>query len=88
MGRESGSEGGRERGCGGRVEQGERRTEWGRESVYRKRSSRKSFPPPQKKNAPPKGKIPQRDISFFVISNIVEDSHFPAGLQVVKTAFK
>lgn len=45
-------------------------------------------PPPQKKNAPPKGKIPQRDISFFVISNIVEDSHFPAGLQVVKTAFK
>lgn len=44
--------------------------------------------PPPKKNAPPKGKIPQRDISFFVISNIVEDSHFPAGLQVVKTAFK
>ena len=44
--------------------------------------------PPPKKNAPPKGKIPQREISFFVISNIVEDSHFPAGLQVVKTAFK
>ena len=42
-----------------------------------KKATGKAFP---KKFAPPKGKISQRDISFFVLSNTVEDLHFPTWL--------
>ena len=78
--------GGRDRGCRGGVERGETHGVGKEKKVLAgKKAAGKVFPP---KFAPPKGKISQRDISFFVLSITVEDLHFPTWLQVVETAFK